>query len=59
MGSERPHLTGFFISVELCDGNFEIAFGLSNVPKWSVCTYTYKGLANLAQQITESRAGIL
>ena len=35
-----------------------LALWLSRVPKWSVCTHTYKGLANSAQQITESHAGI-
>ena len=27
LGNERPpHLMGFFISFELCDGNFDLAF---------------------------------
>ena len=28
-----PHMMGFFISVELCDGNFDLALYLSKVPE--------------------------
>ena len=42
MSAPPPHLMGFFISVELCNANFDLALWLSRVPKWSVCTHTYK-----------------